>query len=74
MTVKLPEMKPVQSSNIQSLGHDGRGLFVRFNGGGLYQYPDVPVDVYQSAFEAPSVGSWFSGAIRGRYEHKKLDG
>jgi hypothetical protein len=76
---KLPEMTPVDSSNIQSLGHDPKiGLVVRFKGGGLYRYPGVPKDVYEAAIEAQeegrSVGLWFQGAIRGVYNHEKVDG
>lgn len=75
--MKMPKMVPVRSSNIQSLGHDGKNLVVRFNGGTLYRYAGVPTDVYQAGLEVAeeggSVGSWFSGAIRGRYNHVQID-
>ena len=72
--MKLPTMTPVQSSNLAALGYDANGLFVAFRNGSTYRYPSVPREVYEGALEAPSVGSWFAGAIRGRYEGSKVNG
>lgn len=69
---KVPEMMPVKSSNLQSLGY-GSGMFVRFHGGSMYRYPDVPKELYEQGLKAESVGKWFSTEIRGQYRHEKLD-
>lgn len=72
--MKLPEMKPVKSSNIDKLGYDDAGgLFVRFHGGNLYRYPDAPRELFERAMESDSVGKFFSTEIRGQYRHQKLD-
>lgn len=71
--MKTPTMKAVQSSNLQSIGY-GSGLFVRFHGGGLYRYPEVPKEAYERGLEAESVGRWFASEVRGVYKHEKLDG
>lgn len=58
-----PEMRPVNSSNIHSVGYDpaARALFVRFkrwektgvpSPGALYRYADVPPDVYAKLVDA----------------------
>lgn len=69
----LPTMKPVKSSNIDSLGHRGGTLFVRFKSGAVYSYKDVPASVYQAGLAAESVGSWFSSKVRGSYAHTSHD-
>lgn len=38
----IPEMHAVTSSNVESVGHDGRHLFVRFKNGSTYRYLDCP--------------------------------
>lgn len=72
--MKMPALVPVTSSNIDALGFSPHiGLVVRFKGGGLYHYPEVPLAVYEQALEAPSVGRWFSNEIRGKYKHSQVD-
>ena len=64
----------VSSSNLASIGYDAENeiLEVEFNHGGVYQYFDVPEDVYDELMEAPSHGVYFSANIRKDYEFKKL--
>lgn len=71
--MKPPAMTPVKSRNLQSIGYSNDGLFVRFNGGGLYQYPDAPRSVYEEGLKSESPGNWFRDAVRGKFEHKKYD-
>lgn len=73
MAEKIPPLTPVQSSNIQSMGHDGHRLFVRFSGGGLYSYGDVPRRLYEEGLEADSVGRWFRENIKGHFLHVQHD-
>lgn len=67
-----PKLTPVQSSNISALGYKD-GMWVRFNGGTLYRYPEVPMDRFQEAFQVESVGRWFAQNIRGKYQHEQVD-
>lgn len=71
--MKVPHLHPVQSSNIQALGHDGRRLFVRFQGGGLYSYEGVPRQMLDMALEHESVGKWFHANVKGKYPHEQHD-
>jgi KTSC domain len=72
--IKHPDLTEVKSSNIQSMGHEGETLWIRFKGGGLYSYPNVPYDVYQEGMASESKGSWFRDKVRGVYGHRKHDG
>lgn len=72
--MKQPALVKVQSSNIEAMGHDSRGLFVRFSGGALYSYPAVPKDLYDEGLKAESPGKWFRDKVRGQFAHVKHDG
>jgi len=67
------ERQSVSSSNLASIGYDADNeiLEVEFNHGGVYQYFDVPQDVYQELMDASSHGVYFSANIRNDYEYEK---
>ena len=67
------ERQSVDSSNLASVGYDAENeiLEVEFNHGGVYQYFDVPEDVYRELMAAPSHGRYFMANIRGDYEYEK---
>lgn len=71
--MKLPTLTPVKSSNIQALGWNDDGLWVRFHGGALYRYPMATKKLYDDAFKVESVGAWFRDNVRGKLEHLKID-
>lgn len=75
--MKFPDMTSVKSSNVKALGYDKRGLFVQFNNRSAYHYPSVPQEVYEGGLDVHrdggSIGSWFNGAIKGRYEASKVE-
>jgi len=70
---KLPTMKPVKSSNVEAVGHEGGDLFIRFKGGAVYHYEGVSKAVYENALKAPSIGSFVATQIRGKYTHRRLE-
>ena len=57
---------PVTSSNITSIGYDTetQTLEVQFTSGAVYQYENVPPDVYQALMAADSIGSYFYYHVR----------
>jgi hypothetical protein len=69
------DMKPVTSSNIESIGHDPdtNMLAVQFKNGGLYHYHDVDADKHKALISAPSIGKHLYANIRGKHEHSKVD-
>ncbi|HRP91044.1 MAG TPA: KTSC domain-containing protein [Edaphocola sp.] len=66
--------KSVESSNLASIGYDAENeiLEVEFKHGGVYQYFDVPQNVYEELMNASSHGVYFSANIRNDYEYQKL--
>jgi len=68
------ERNPVNSSNISSIGYDADSytLEVEFHSGAVYQYFDVPLNVYQGIMEAGSKGQYLAQHIKGYYRYVKV--
>lgn len=70
---RIPKMTGVESTNIESVGHDGSDLFVRFKSGGLYRYPNVPPEIHGEFLkEGVSPGGHFRAAVAGKFPHTKI--
>lgn len=68
--MSLPFMKPVQSSNISTIGYDAENaeLYITFRDSGrTYKYSEVPPGEYSMLETAGSVGSYFANNIKGQY-------
>lgn len=50
------KMKPVKSSNVESVGYDPDlyKLFVKFRSGKTYEYGNVSAPIYENMMKAPS--------------------
>jgi hypothetical protein len=68
------EMMKVDSSNIEAVGYDedSSTLQVEFKNGGMYQYFDVPENVFVGLRDASSVGGYLAAAIKGTYRYSKV--
>ena len=68
------ERTPVDSSNIASIGYDEdtNTLEIEFHNGGVYQYFDVPFQVYDDLMEAASKGQYLAQQIKGQYRYVKV--
>jgi hypothetical protein len=68
------EMKPVTSSNIAAIGHDGNALHVQFKSGAgaTHKYIGVPPELHEAMLTAPSVGKFFHKNIKGQYPEEKV--
>ena len=67
--------KSVESSNIASIGYDAENeiLEIEFNHGGIYQYFNVPKNVYAEMMNASSHGRYFDRNIKkAEYEFQKM--
>lgn len=65
---------PVASSAIEAVGYDSddRTLEIEFRHGGVYEYFDVPEEVYRDLLTARSRGRYFHEHVRGKYEYRRL--
>ncbi|MFN3762814.1 MAG: KTSC domain-containing protein, partial [Anaerolineae bacterium] len=51
---------------------DTRTLEIEFHSGGIYQYYDVPPEIYQELLNAPSLGKYFHAKIRNTYRYNRV--
>lgn len=65
---------PVASSAIDRVGYDEEdsSLEIEFQHGGVYEYFDVPEEVYRELLTAGSRGRYFQNEIRGAYDYRRL--
>src|ERR1022692_2435906 len=66
----------VQSATLAAIGYDdARGILqLEFRSRAVYRYFGVPGAVYDALLAAPSRGSYFNRAIRGRFRHLRIPG
>ncbi|KAF3997763.1 KTSC domain-containing protein [Glaciimonas immobilis] len=62
-------MQKVKSSMIESIGHDGSKLTVKFKRGGTYSYDGVPKATFDKLLESDSTGEYLHDHIIGKYKH-----
>jgi hypothetical protein len=65
---------PVTSTDLCSVGYDPvtRTLEIEFASGGVYQYSDVPPEVFEELLVADSPGRYFHARIRARYPTRRV--
>lgn len=77
---ETPEMIPVESSNLESVGYDDESqmMYVHFLAKRtwprtLYVYFDVPLEVYEGLLAADSHGQYFNAYVRNVYQYERLE-
>lgn len=66
---------PVSSSNLASIGYDApqRVLEIEFLTGSVYQYFNVPQDIYDGLMAADSHGRYFEANVKkAGYSYKRI--
>lgn len=68
------QMKPVKSSQISEIGYNPAYsiLRVQFKNKSIYEYNDVPNEIYEALENAVSVGKFFSANIKGVYAFHRV--
>ncbi len=74
MTTAAVTMIPVESSNIEAIGHVAASneLHVHFKNGTQYIHSEVPRAFYQNMLQSPSKGKYYGERIKGIFAHRKL--
>jgi len=64
----------VESSNLARIRYDESSmtLEIEFHGGRVYQYFDVPVQVFEGLRDADSHGKYFNQYIKGHYRYARV--
>lgn len=72
--MRIPKMKSVKSSNIDSIGYNEskKQLFVKFRNDTIYVYKDVPIEVWENFQNAESKGKFVYYELRNMYDYEKL--
>ena len=62
------------SSNVAGIGYDHRTqtLEVEFVKGSVYQYFDVPQNIYDEFISSGSKGQYLAGNIKGNYRYARV--
>jgi hypothetical protein len=66
----------VRSSALQSVGYDPERKMLELefrDNGGVWQYFDLPVPVYNKFIQADSLGNFFVTRIKGKYREEKVE-
>ena len=73
--MSVPEMIPVSSSNIESIGYDEQNglVYVRFLNGSLYVYKGVPLHEFENLRDAPSLGSYLHRNYKNVYPYERIE-
>ncbi len=61
------QLTPVDSSNIEAVGHASGRLRIKFKGSKTYEYAGVSDDVFHAFMAAESKGQYFKQFIRGKF-------
>ena len=64
---------PVISSNVKSVGYERNVLEVEFLNNSIYQYKDVPRQVYSDMLVAQSIGKYLNQFVKPRYSYEKIN-
>lgn len=64
----------VTSSNVEAIGYDkdSQTLQVEFKNGSVYQYFDVPENVFNELRDAGSIGGYLASNIKGIYRYSRI--
>lgn len=67
-------MVPVDSSNLSAVGYDpvSQILRIRFRSGWIYDYYDVPENVYSGLMNAPSKGKYHNACIKNLFQYRRI--
>lgn len=60
------------SKNIRRMSMEGTTLSVQFNNGRVYEYYDVPEDMWLEIAMALSIGDLFNRKIKNKFEFKEV--
>lgn len=70
----MPEMIPVDSSNVASVGYEAdiQTVHIEFLNGSTYVYSGVDQETFEELRDAASVGSFLNRVIKPNYDYQKL--
>lgn len=72
--MSLPQMHPVDSSNISAVGYalETQWVYVQFINGGIYAYKGVSEQEFDNLRTATSVGSYLNRNFKNVYPYERV--
>ncbi|MNI32753.1 hypothetical protein D3C87_850630 [compost metagenome] len=72
--MSIPELVPVSSSNIESVGYDAENecVYVKYINQSIYVYKGVSQTEYDNLLYAPSVGSYMHRNFKNVYPYERV--
>lgn len=64
--------QPVISTNVYSVGYDNGVLEVQFLNGAIYQYFNVPFEIYRHLVSFTHPGTYLARAVKGRFRYQRI--
>ena len=64
--------QPVRSTNLRSVGYEDGTLEVEFLNRTVYQYFNVPFEIYVRLVSYPHPGTYFADAVKGIYDYRQI--
>jgi KTSC domain len=66
--------RPVESTSLESVGYDSteQRLEIEFKHGAIYEYLDVPAEVFEAFLAADSKGTFFNNDIKTSYDFARV--
>ncbi len=63
----------INSSNLKSASYDteSKTLTTTFNNGSIYEYYEVPWEIFTKLRSSESQGKYFTASIKDKYKYKK---
>jgi hypothetical protein len=66
------QRQEVESTVIGTVGYT-RMLEIQFASGRVYQYYDVPQEIFEGMLNAESKGKYFNASIRGQFRYQEIE-
>lgn len=66
--------QPVASSNVAEVGYDEgqRTLEILYHNGTVYQYFEVPPQVFGELLQSSSIGGYLNANVKGRFRYSRV--
>jgi hypothetical protein len=65
--MEFMQLTPMRSSVIESIGHNGLRMRIRFHSGDVVDFDRVPLNLYWGMIAAKSPGKYFAENIKGLF-------
>lgn len=70
--IQVSTLTEIESSNIQRIGYSNSNLYIEYKSGSLYEYKDVPEQLYEGLKNAESKGKFINTQIKNQFNYNRI--